>query len=77
MQRAHSRASNRPSYVDPGAGAELIMNANWKPFDSQEVRTAVLHAINPWTLNQTFWNGQSSPTLGPARSLAGLAVDAG
>ena len=52
------------AYVDPGAGVELIMNANWKPFDSQEVRAAVLHAINPWTLNQTFWNGQSFPTLG-------------
>ena len=51
-------------YVDPGAGVELIMNTNWKPFDSQEVRTAVLHAINPWTLNQTFWNAQSFPTLG-------------
>lgn len=51
-------------YVDPGAGVELIMNANWKPFDSEEVRAAVLHAINPWTLNQTFWNGQSFPTLG-------------
>ena len=52
------------AYVGPGAGVELIINANWKPFDSQEVRTAVLQAINPWTLNQTFWNGQSFPTLG-------------
>ena len=52
------------AYVDPGAGAELILNTTWVPFDSHEVRTAVLHAINPWTLNQTFWNGQSMPTLG-------------
>ena len=52
------------AFVDPGAGAELIMNTTWEPFDSQEVRTAVLHAINPWTLNQTFWNGQSMPTMG-------------
>ena len=52
------------AFVDPGAGAELIMNTIWEPFDSQEVRTAVLHAINPWTLNQSFWNGQSMPTMG-------------
>ena len=52
------------AYVDAGAGVELIMNATWKPFDSQEVRAAVLQGINPWTLNQTFWNGQSFPTLG-------------
>ena len=51
-------------YVDPGAGAELILNTRFQPFDSQEVRAAVLQAINPWTLNQTFWNGQSFPTLG-------------
>ncbi len=52
------------AYVDPGAGAELIMNTTRQPFESQGVRTAVLLAINPWTLNQTFWNGQSMPTLG-------------
>ncbi len=51
-------------YVDPGSGAELILNTRFQPFDSQQVRTAVLQAINPWTLNQTFWNGQSFPTLG-------------
>ncbi len=51
-------------FVDPGAGAELVLNTRFQPFDSQQVRTAVLQGINPWTLNQTYWHGQSFPTLG-------------
>ena len=52
------------AFIDPGSGAELILNTSWKPFNSEEVRRAVLLAINPWTLNKTFWDGQSFPTLG-------------
>ena len=56
--------SAKPCPVKPVAGLILAMNQSRPPFDDEQVRKAVLKALDPWTYVDEIWAGQGIVTLG-------------